>query len=570
MTVYFALPLVVGPWQWWDSAAAARVAESRTEEYSNLETGLDYGTSGAHSKYPLGAVTLPSRAGLTLAVRLDEPVVHRIAYNPGLRLFYIAADFALIPEPAADGRSLATAPFHFLLYRHDPAWGFRAALQRYYTLFPDFFTRRTTREGGWYVWGDMAKTEGAVDAGFGFHWGPANNDAIGWDNAHGPLALLYIEPETYQQTMEDFDRAPTFDEVLGRLQRLAGGDEQELAKVEALPYRVYPLSGKEAGVRERIRTTAQVVTRSLQHDPAGQPYCTVGQFDWMQKSKWGAILGCNLAPAVPEGKGAFNLPDILEPALTGAAKAGVHFDGIGLDSFCGYGQMSRANYRREHLRYSRLPLCFSAAEHVPVQPAVWGSLEWVRDLAGVMHARGLVLMANCSWGSTPAWLTFAAPYLDIFGAEHTQFADPDYIRAIAYRKPCTDLPYSPRPAWEVPWHLLHGIYPGHGNDLNAMKRLAAPLQRLAKAGWEPLTQARVEPSTVRIERYGSAPEVFLVVHNPGPEPLDATVAIDLATLGLEGAAATDALSGSAVAMAEGKLALKLAGQATEMLVLRRP
>jgi hypothetical protein len=570
VTVYFALPLSAGPWQWWDSVAAARAAQGRTEEYSNLETGLDYGTNGAHSKYPLGAVTLPGRAGLTLAVRMDEPVVHRIACNPGLGLFYIAADVALIPETAADGRALATAPFHVVLYRHDPAWGFRAALQRYYTLFPDFFTVRAPRQGGWYVWGDMAKTAGALEAGFAFHWGPLNHDAVRWDNANGPLALYYIEPETYQQTMEDFDRAPRVDEVLGRLRRLTDGDAAELAAVEALPYRVYPLSGKEAPPRERIRNTAQVVTRSLQLDADNQPYCTIGQFDWMQKSKWGAILGCNLAPDLPAGKGAFNLADILEPALAGATQAGVHYDGIGLDSFCGYGQSSRANYRREHFRSSRLPLCFSAAEQVPVQPAVWGSLEWVHDLAQAMHGRGLVLMANCSWGTTPAWLTFAAPYLDVFGAEHTQFADPEFIRAIAYRKPCTDLPYTPRPAWELPWHLLHGIFPGHGNDVAAMQRLTGPLQQLAQAGWEPLTLARVEPASLRVERFGTAPEVFLVLHNPAQEAVAATLSIDLPALALEGAGGTSVLTGNALAITAGTMSLTLGPQATEMVRLRRP
>jgi hypothetical protein len=290
----------------------------------------------------------------------------------------------------------------------------------------------------------------------------------------------------------------------------------------------------------------------------------------MSKSKWGAILGCNLAPDLPGGKGAFNLADILEPALAGATQAGARFDGIGLDSFCGYGQASRANYRREHFRYTRLPLCFSASEKVPVQPAVWGALEWLHDLAQAMHGRGLVLMANCSWGSTPAWLTFAGPYLDVFGAEATQFADPDYIRAIAFRKACTDLPYDPRPEWEVPWHLLHGIYPGHGNDLAAMKRVAGPLQQLAKAGWEPLTYARAAPATVRLERFGSAPEVFLVAHNPSREAVTATVAVDLKALGLGGATAASVLSGNAVALAEGRLSLSLAPQSTAILRLRQP
>jgi hypothetical protein len=179
-------------------------------------------------------------------------------------------------------------------------------------------------------------------------------------------------------------------------------------------------------------------------------------------------------------------------------------------------------------------------------------------------------MANCSWGTTPAWLTFAAPYLDVFGAEHTQFADPEFIRAIAYRKPCTDLPYTPRPAWELPWHLLHGIFPGHGNDVAAMQRLTGPLQQLAQAGWEPLTLARVEPASLRVERFGTAPEVFLVLHNPAQEAVAATLSIDLPALALEGAGGTSVLTGNALAITAGTMSLTLGPQATEMVRLRRP
>jgi len=76
---------------------------------------MGYGQGGCHSKYPLGAVTLPGSAGLTLAIRMDEPVVHRIVYNPRLRLFYLAIDFGLAPESRADGRPLSESPFRILV-----------------------------------------------------------------------------------------------------------------------------------------------------------------------------------------------------------------------------------------------------------------------------------------------------------------------------------------------------------------------------------------------------------------------------------------------------------------------
>ena len=70
--------------------AIARTAADEANELAYLETGVGYGRNGCHSKYPLGAITLPGKAGLTLAIRMDEPVVHRIVYNPRLRLFFLA------------------------------------------------------------------------------------------------------------------------------------------------------------------------------------------------------------------------------------------------------------------------------------------------------------------------------------------------------------------------------------------------------------------------------------------------------------------------------------------------
>ena len=534
VTVYLAVPLADAPWQWWDSVSVSRTKADGMAELSYLEIGVEYGQNGAHSKYPLGAVTWPGRAGLSLAVRMDEPVVHRLAYNPELKLFYVAVDFGLVPEKTVDGRSLSQAPFRFLVYRHGPAWGFRSALQRYYGFFPDFFTKRATREGGWFVWGDVSKMEGALEAGFEFHWGPGGADAVKWDNAHNVLALLYIEAEFFQQTLGDFDHSPTGDEAIDRLKKLASGDEPELAKMMKLSYSGGYVPGswvKEHSYPDALLTIARAATASVEQGSDGRPYTMIGEMPWMGESKWGCIFPCNLDPTIPNGKGWFNSRIYLDYNLKEVEPAGARYDGIGLDSLGGYGQHSRVNYRREHFRYGTSPLCFAAVDHAPVKVAAFTTVEWVRQLAEEMHKRGLVLMTNCSWGMTPAWLTFGGPYLDIFGAEATQFADPDYIRAIAYRKPCTDLPYNPRPDWEVAWHILHDIYPGHGNKVEVMRLYAALLRDLAAAGWEPITQARVEPATVRLERYGSGATVYLVAHNPAKEPVEATIQVDGKALG---------------------------------------
>jgi hypothetical protein len=568
VTLYFAVPVADAPWQWWDSVATPRTSADATGELSYLETGVQYGLNGCHSKYPLGAVSWPDRAGLSLAIRMDQPVVHRLAYNPDLHLFYLALDFGLLP--AGDPKH-AAADFSLLLYRHDPAWGFRSALQRYYDLFPDSFTKRVQREGGWYVWGDVSSMPEALDAGFGFHWGPASTEAVKWDNEHGVLPVLYIEPEFFQETLGDFDRAPTPAEAIGRLEKLAAGDEAELAKMEKLSYAggYAPANWtQEHSLREALQTISRAAVASVLHGPTGEPYANIGEMPWMGESKWGCIFPCDLDPDLPGGKGPFNTDIYLEYNLKASEEAGAPFAGIGLDSFGGYGQAQRADYRREHFAYGSAPLSFAAVEHVPVQVAAFQSVEWLRALAEKMHGRKLVLMTNCSWGITPGWLTFAAPYLDIFGAEAPQFADPDFIRAIAYRKPCTDLPYTPRPEWEVAWHLLHDIHPGHGNDVAVMAKHAELLRELSRAGWEPITNARVEPRTVRVERYGGQGQTYFVLHNPSREAVTATLTTNAAALGKTDLKATLLPGDEPLTPAANAVSVSLDAQGTRVVSIR--
>jgi len=571
VTITLAVPLEGWDWRWWDSVASARTAApDDNKEYAYYETGAEYGLNGAHSKYPLGAVTSPERAGLTLAVHMDQPVVHRIGYTPKVRLFHISADFGLVADVEAKGRRLSEAPFEFLLYPHDPAWGFRSALQRYYTAFPDFFTCRVERQGGWFVWGDVSQTEGALEAGFGFHWGPAGPEAVKWDNEHGVLAVQYIEPELFQLTMGDFDRAPTSEESWARAEKLAAGDAEETGAFLKLGYSgsYVPAGWVAAHSREEaVQTVGRAALASLIFGASGQPSLGAGQFPWMTESQWGTIFPCSLDPDIPGGKGVFCRDVYLETGFEDMEAAGAHYDGVALDSFGGYGMFARANYRREHFPHTDTQPSFGATDHQPCLVAAFSSVEFARDLAEREHARGHILMANCSWNVTPAWLTFAAPYLDVFGAEAPRFADPEFARAIAYRKPCTDLPYNPVADWELPWHLVHGIFPGHGNKVELMAQYAEPLQQLAAAGWEPVTYARVEPAELRIERFGSGKRVFLVVHNPAEQPAGATVAVDWAALGLATDAPIAAVVGDAPTRQGDGLALTVPGQGTVMFAV---
>lgn len=573
VTLTLALPLEPGAWQWWDNVATARTQAGETGELSYFETGAAYGMNGVHSKYPVGALTLPGRAGLTLGVRMDEPIVHRLAYNPGMRLFFLSVDLGLAPLKTLKGQSLSTAPFRFLVYRHDPAWGFRSALQRYYAFFPDFFTNRipAARQGGWFVWGKMQDLKGALDAGFGFHWGPSGVDAVKWDNAHGPLALQYIEPEFYQQTMGDYKAAPPLADCLTRLQKVAAGDEATVTDYLKLGYAHSYLPGswvKAHSAREMVITASKACQASMHYGFTEQPGGSIGNMPWIGDSKWGIIFPCSLDPDIPGGKGQFCRDLYLENGLKEMAEAGAHYDGIGLDSFGGYLNLNQANYRRELFVYGDCPLTFSAREKKPVQVRTNNSVEFARDLAQRMHARGLVLMANCSWNITPAWLVFAAPYLDILGAEAPRFADAEFARAISYHKPCTDLPYDPRPDWEVARNQLYGIFPGHGNKVEVMAPLAQTFRDLAAAGWEPITYARASVPTVRVERYGHGPGTLLVLHNPEEKAADVTLTVDAKALGLGSLKAERRPDKAPMPVVDGKVQLALQPRETLVLQLR--
>ncbi len=567
VTVYLALPLGQGEWTWWDDVARSRTEAGELSELANLEEGVLYGLNGRHSRYPLGSVDGPA-AGLSLAIRMDEPVVHRIALSPSMRTLFIALDFGLVPVTNVHGRSLAEAPFRVMVYRHDPAWGMRSALQRYREMLPGFFERRAQNAGGWYVWGDMQEMPEALEAGFRFHWGPRGVDAVKWDDEHGVTSVLYIEPEFYQQTHGDLDRAPSPAEGLDRLTRLAAGDEAEVTAFTQLGYSRSYVPGawvEEHSLAEAVQAVARGGERSLQHDATGAPWLSVGQYPWMAESKWGIIFPCNLDPDIPEGKGRFCRELFIEPGLQASEEAGAHHDGVALDSFGGYGQTSRVNYRREHFQYADIPLSFSANDRRPVIVSAFSTVEWLRELAADVHARGLVLMANCSWGHTPAWLTFAAPYLDIFGAEAATFADPDFIRAVAGGRPCTTLPYDPRPEWETARHLLHGIWPGHGNDTQMLIRLDPILRLLDAAGWEPLSGVRAEPPTVQVERFGTGDRLYFVLHNPAPEDVQARFSTDPEVLGRRPWGVSSVLGPEPVG--DGAISLTLGPQETAVLAV---
>ena len=145
------------------------------------------------------------------------------------------------------------------------------------------------------------------------------------------------------------------------------------------------------------------------------------------------------------------------------------------------------------------------------------------------HQHHEILMANIS-----DQVTFSAPYIDIFGDESPAVRHPALLRALAYHRPITYLPYTNQPKAGVECNLLWDDYPGRGIKLSVLAPMIPVLDKLYHAGWEPVTWAHSTHSSVRIERFGSGNSCYLSMYNPTNKTVKAQVDVDWKHLGIQG------------------------------------
>ena len=238
-------------------------------------------------------------------------------------------------------------------------------------------------------------------------------------------------------------------------------------------------------------------------------------------------------------------------------------DGIYIDS----SEMAATvpNFRREHWRYSTIPLTFTRDGNV-CQLEIFNSVEFARGLAEPLHERGLLLFAN----STPSRFPWLAAWLDVMGTETNWGPGGQYTpnppATMNYRRAlCSQRPYllllntvydDFRPEWvelyfkrSVAWGIFPSFFSHNAADDPYWQRPALydrdrPLfQRyipvcaaLSRAGWEPLTYAQSDDPAIYVERFGGSPaaggELLLTVFNDSHEQRAATITVNGAALGL--------------------------------------
>ncbi len=549
LQVEYLVPLTLLGWTWHDDGRRSRALAAQGPV---LENSMELAGARA-SRYPLASVT-QGQQGLTLATPLDEPRMQRFAADPA-RGYLTSVDLGLSPHTKRIGPSRAT--FVTLLYAHDGKWGFRAAAQKYYEIFPQHFVKRAKRDGTWFYAVRMSGVPRPEDFGARFYEGfPRSTEERAATRAAGILLLPYTEPWGLRQVFAEAVNREDLPPLEERL-KLVGQWAQEQGST------VLWRNGPRAEI-------AQAVLNSLPHGPDGMP-CGWRVDKYSQWAQWWIT---NPSPDLPGPNRARTCKQYeIDPVLGEA-------DGIYLDSVTPW-LGSYLNYRREHLACSAYP---PVVDRATGRPALLGALsqtEFMAWLAEDLHRQGKLVHMNLFAGA----YRFCVHLGDILGSEvgtfghrHRDACEPDadalLRRTLAYQKPTTNLLQEGNYRQPVPeltheqvvdylkQELFYGFYPGiatiggeekpgytgwkryfgtpaqYERDREAFKQVIAVLDELTAAGWEPIPHARTSTDEVWLERFGNwrSKRVFYTLRNPGQAVQKVKVTVEAAGLG---AAAAD-------------------------------
>ncbi len=543
MLLRFAFPMDCEGWRWHDDMQTSREigAGEVFENVRPLRAWADLPEWKDQPDLRMGysnrnfATVLTGPVGLCLAAPLDRPCIFRTAYDDGAKQLQMVYDFALSPDTATPN----AVSFSFLLYSSDPAWGFRAALQRYYDLFPQMFEVYAKEQGMWMAFSPLSQIDNANEFYFGLQEGarePAYDDKIG------------VLDCTYFTHAGQFAWIPGYD-----------GEKDPLPPHERLVEVMTETFKKHTGV-------ADMYPRVGLHN-------SKEELDIRRARVYGDIIAqFNLDPDLPYGKW----------YLDRTAKQTQSFldrNGGVLDGFYYDGLTSGINYRKEHFKTSVAPPLWDPVAKKPLLNNFFSATEFAHAAAELLRPRGQITMMNGALGAS----FYVAPWLDILGSEtglRINREGLNYIRAVTHHKPFLTLlkgNYEQkigRPQMELFMKraLAYGIFPGffdwppsglgpggrywahpeyYERDRDLFRKYEPLCKTLALAGWEPVTYARSSSGQVFVERFGPGEDgiVWLTLLNEEAQPHTTTLTLDAKGLGLDPTAikCTDVLTNKAAA-----------------------
>ncbi|MFQ5593548.1 MAG: hypothetical protein ACE5HA_05315, partial [Anaerolineae bacterium] len=377
------------------------------------------------------------------------------------------------------------ATFDLMLYRFDPAWGFRDVIARHRALQPDAYTT------------DLPMYD-YPDASQGQYYTPAGVQQALAEDATNTYSAQYIVGEFHLRLVPDTEPRPTLDQALAIV--------------------TDTLSSPQA----RLVAFAQALSNSAVVDTNSDwSIKKLGSFPWSQ-GMWEMVWAGNADPDLEDGLASYLLDWRVTPAFTATTQAGAHLDGVQIDNF-----MSNPTFdlRPEAIGAADWPLGYTPHTYQPAVHTGFAFREYLAFLRDYVNAnwgadRGITINF---WGlGHPNYL---AAYLDAFGSEGNldgngegQNWNPEtlnYRRAIAYPRvyrfanQTSGLTATEAYTFSQ-LALLYGVRTGHGPNGDNWEPEAEQIisdtieliERYWAAGWEPLTYARADSDNVWIERFG--------------------------------------------------------------------
>jgi hypothetical protein len=549
------------------------------------DPNIDTSESTDDARYPLFAAGNSSTgAGLSIAIPPAMPT--RFVGGLDGNGLGVIIRIGLSPHTSPPSQT----KFSVLVYRHDPAWGFRSSLERYYDFYRErFFTRRVKKIGAWTSQNPSQLREKDLyayhEAGFAT-WKTPGGTSSG---------------ENVRLTTEKLDEGPIC-ASLEEYEKLCELVEDRRLGIYALPYTIVgqrqilqlpslPRSRDEAmNVLETWSTTQpilfdgppqavsfrsgeqlkRIIRDSGIHDEQHQ-------LSFMARPYRGATL---TFPQNPNPKlfddqpdketiAKYTLDDYLPKMFRSQWVDGCYVDSLG--RWCGF-----YNYRAEHFRYTTLPLTYAGS---PPQPCIWNlqsHAEYLWELQSRLHKQNKIVLAN---GVHPdrVMLGFA---LDVMGEEGTRTVDAGEafaaLRVAAGPKPYCLLNATGKNSPKL-WASC--LYMGYLLNCNTeagaplMRKYLPTIIRMSEAGWQPVTHARWRDENIGIERWGGGSEkpLYFSLMNLADRSTTAEISIDTKALCLPRAAkVTDDVSGESITapMDDGMLKLSLRVEAESSRVLR--
>ncbi len=542
--VRFSLPVDAEGWTWWSDAeerATVGPGDLLRNTY-DCRAGI-----GLCSVYPWSALSGPE-AGLSLALPLAQGprvfVIEHDQRDPATHLTFYAG---LCAEA---GQHPGEFPFSFVIYRHDPAWGMRSAMERYYALFPESFVKRPPFEG--YL--NYANLERFDPTTHELVIGTVRLDDFS-DFGEG-YDFIYHCHGCYDFRMVPWDDPvrPSDEVVLGLLGEMVAAEEEQPRGYVPTAETIRKLCYGESGHISYIGDTRY-----------WRPHEGYNHTD---DAGWGLNFRVNEDPDVSSAVADTTRSRI--EAYEAEAERRPFQGTITADAIEGYHSLQREpNCRREHFATTLQPLTFTRDTLTVCMPnTIWDLHE--KSWWPLTQEHQVVVYGNANgYGQM-----FTMPFIDVPMVEFDwDRAHPGrfdrYLRATAHHKiwrfwrvcaggvsqgeddPEIVRKHFARGLAYAVYPAVYPLYERAGREHRALYRRYVPaIEELSLAGWEPVPHARATDGVI-VERFGTFAdgELHLTLRNYAAEPVTATVTLDRAPLGIPDDAelvAADLLRGQAV------------------------